>query len=1026
MVCRCRPTRTQLSLTLLSLLLAFVVRDVGADDPTETLFCVGTADSYAAEFGLARDGSGYAAFAEVFPEPVEFIVGASRPIEWPFVHPSARDSWAGGKPHTFSIHFTADIAHPEPLYLILGLAGAHPAEPSRVTVSAAGVELPSQTAPAGAANVVGSPRERGEPQTMIFAIPSGTIRPGNNVLTIRLDEGSWIVYDYVALRSVAAPLDLAAGASPDLLAQLRGGPMRQVEEVVFAVRQRGKDGHWYANFGYYANSEVEQSYFQPHQSGGKLVTYGEGGRLCRLNLDTGAATTILEDCTGGIRDPVVSYDAGKVLFSYRKGDSENYHLYEVNSDGSNLRQLTDGPFDDIEPCYLPDDSIVFVSSRCKRWVNCWVTQVAVLHRCDADGSNIRPISGNLEHDNTPWVLPDGRILYQRWEYVDRSQVDYHHLWTTNPDGTGQMVYYGNLHPGVVMIDAKPIPGSKKVVAVFSPGHGANEHDGFLTIVDPSNGPDDRSQALSFSRTPHFRDPWAFSPEAFLAACGTQLVVMNDLGEAQSIYQLSQEDIQAGLECHEPRPLIARPREQLIPPRVDGTSDSGTLVLMDIYRGRNMTGIRRGDIKKLLVMESLPKPINYTGGMDPLTYGGSFTLERVLGTVPVEEDGSAHMQLPALRSLFFVALDEDDVAVKRMQSFVTVQPGEVTGCVGCHEQRHETFLPRYNLEALQRPPSQIAPIDGVPDVFDFPRDIQPILNQLCVDCHDYERTERGGPYAGNVVLSGDHGPMFSHAYFAMTVQRLFSDNRNDPKSNLAPRSVGSAASRILKMLDGSHYDVVADARQRQVLRLWIDAGAPYPGTYAALGCGAIGGYQQNAQVNTDFDWPTTVAGAEVIQRRCAACHQGDNVLPQALSDERDVSFWRFSLHDPRLKLSRHIVFNLTRPEKSLLLLAPLARQAGGWGSCQDISGNVAEVFADTQDAGYQILLAMVVAGQAELAKMKRFDMPGFQPPPPYLREMRRFGILPADERDVESADGYALDRKYWQSLWYRPSAPAPQN
>ena len=159
-------------------------------------------------------------------------------------------------------------------------------------------------------------------------------------------------------------------------------------------------------------------------------------------------------------------------------------------DGSGLRQLTDGPYDDIEPAYLPDGGIVFVSSRCRRWVNCWLTQVAVLHRCDADGSNLRALSANVEHDNTPWPLPDGRVLYQRWEYVDRSQVDYHHLWTANPDGTAQMVYYGNLHPGIVMIDAKPIPGTPKVVAIFSPGHGHREHDGAITVVDPRYGPDD--------------------------------------------------------------------------------------------------------------------------------------------------------------------------------------------------------------------------------------------------------------------------------------------------------------------------------------------------------------------------------------------------------------------------------------------------------------------------------------------------------------------------------------------------------
>ncbi|MCP5518680.1 MAG: hypothetical protein H7A45_15630 [Verrucomicrobiales bacterium] len=120
--------------------------------------------------------------------------------------------------------------------------------------------------------------------------------------------------------------------------------------------------------------------------------------------------------------------------------------FEIGVDGTNLRQLTDGPYDDYEPIHLPDGDLLFVSTRCRRWVNCWTTQVGTIHRSDPDGGHIRAISANTEHDNTPWMLPDGRVLYTRWEYVDRSQVEFHHLWSMNPDGTGQTVYYGNLRP----------------------------------------------------------------------------------------------------------------------------------------------------------------------------------------------------------------------------------------------------------------------------------------------------------------------------------------------------------------------------------------------------------------------------------------------------------------------------------------------------------------------------------------------------------------------------------------------------
>ena len=217
--------------------------------------------------------------------------------------------------------------------------------------------------------------------------------------------------------------------------------------------------------------------------------HGERGRLCRLNLRTKELTTLIDDPEGAVRDPQVHYDGKKILFSYRKGGELNYNLCEIDIDGRNLRRLTDDQWDDIEPTYLPDGRIMFCSSRCKRWVNCFLTQVGTVYACDGDGSNIRMISSNNEHDNTPWPMPDGRVIYTRWEYVDRSQMGFHHLWAMNADGTNQTVFFGNLYHDWLMIDAKPIPGTdNQIVAVFSPNHGRQEHAGVITVVSPKDGP----------------------------------------------------------------------------------------------------------------------------------------------------------------------------------------------------------------------------------------------------------------------------------------------------------------------------------------------------------------------------------------------------------------------------------------------------------------------------------------------------------------------------------------------------------
>ncbi|MHB1036772.1 MAG: HzsA-related protein [Pirellulales bacterium] len=769
---------------------------------------------------------------------------------------------------------------------------------------------------------------------------------------------------------------VAAGAAPEpqpapgkMLQTFLDGPMAGTNELVFAARPSGTDPHWYANFAYWS-SEPDRK------------MYAEGGRLCRLNLRTGELRLLVDDPAGGVRDPCVHYDGKRILFSYRKGGEACYHLYEINADGSGLVQLTDGPDDDIEPIYLPDGGILFCSSRCRRFVNCWHTRVANLYRSDADGKNIRVVSSNNDHDNTPWVLADGRVLYMRWEYVDRSQVHFHHLWTVNPDGTGQMTWFGNEYAGIVMLDAKPIPGTSKAVVSFSPGHGRVEHLGAVTVVDPARGPDMMSAAKRISKDDNYRDPYAFSEDCFLVANPSGIFVMDGAGRIELVYRLPAADRR--LECHEPRPLAPHPREPVLHSRIDPAQDSGRLVLEDIYAGRNMAGVRRGEIKKLLVLEQLPEPVHFSGGMEPLTLGGTFTMARILGTVPVEPDGSAYMELPALRSMFLVALDENDLSVKRMQSFVTLQPGEKTGCVGCHEQRSRAPHFKAELMATKRSPSRLVAIEDAPEVFDFSRDIQPLLDKHCVACHSAEK------YEGRVDLTSDRTAWYTQSYLAITRLGLVADGRNQPYGNRPPRSIGSSASRLMKLIDGSHYGAAFSAHERKLVRLWIETGATYPGTYAALGCGM-------------YDVAVPLAA---IQKRCLGCH---GAVPPA--PERTLVAAKFT----DMPYPTQTLFNLTRPEKSLILRAPLAKEAGGLGLCGE------KVFADPSDAQYREILAAVLAAAERLKSEKRFDMPGFRPNEHYIRELQRFGILPRDLSPEQPIDFYAADRAYWRSFWYRPPA-----
>ena len=185
--------------------------------------------------------------------------------------------------------------------------------------------------------------------------------------------------------SAGRPLSPAGGpALVEKALQAMGG----AEEIVFAVRELCSATQCYATFGVYSNEP-------------KFVHAPDGSRLCKLNLRTRQVTVLLDDPKGGVRDPRVHYDGGKILFSYRKGGTHHYHLCEINTDGSGFRQLTFGDWDDVDPAYLPDGGIIFASSRGSRFVPCNRVQVAILYRMDADGGNMQCLSASTSARRPP-------------------------------------------------------------------------------------------------------------------------------------------------------------------------------------------------------------------------------------------------------------------------------------------------------------------------------------------------------------------------------------------------------------------------------------------------------------------------------------------------------------------------------------------------------------------------------------------------------------------------------------------------
>jgi len=759
----------------------------------------------------------------------------------------------------------------------------------------------------------------------------------------------------------------------------------ECDDIIFVQRGEYADPHWYANIAYFCDNENQPA-------------YTSGAQLCKLNLKTGRVSILLEADTGCIRDPKVHYDAKKIIFSWRKDNSQHYHLYEMNVDGSGLRQITSGPFDDYEPEYLPDGGIVFVSTRARRWVGCWKTQVGTIHRCDGDGGNIVALSCNIEHDNTPAVLPNGQILYMRWEYVDRSQVEFHHLWTMNPDGTGQAVYYGNETPWGVFLDCRAVPGDDRVIGIYSPGHGRRDHYGWLSFFSTRYGPDD-PQGLEHVEFTWGRstlaDPWPMSADTILAADlhKSRIIIAEktqDKYTARILYEIRNNNRKWIVQS--PRPVLARAREKVIAARSRPGSPTGRQVMIDIYDSRGMKGVKRGEIKKLLVIETLAKPVNFSGGPDTLSWLGSFNLERILGTVPVEPDGSAYFELPANRPVFYVALDENNLSVKRMQSFTCVMPGETVTCLGCHETRRHSrtsFGDAGRIMALQREPSPITPVPGAPDVPDFARDVQPVLDKYCIRCHNARDRK------GRLSLEGDMGPTWSISYYSLIMRNQVADGRNG-HGNQPVRSLGSSASPLLGKLEGKHHGVKADYTDWIKVWAWTEAAAPFCGTYGGLRNGS----QQDTKIGV-FAGPA----AAIMQRRCHSCHDPGGKgragrIPEGYDQNRrkrqvkrpTAAHERIVLeNDPLRYYSWEVILNATRPEKSAVLMAPLTRDTGGWGIC-------GEVFKSKDDPDYRAL--------ARAAN---------------IREMVRFGILP-EGTTPDKVDAYETDRRYWRMLADQPNSP----
>ncbi|MCX6927564.1 MAG: DUF1080 domain-containing protein [Verrucomicrobia bacterium] len=707
------------------------------------------------------------------------------------------------------------------------------------------------------------------------------------------------------------------------------------------------------------------------------------------------AKTIFSDPQGCLYDLNLSFDAQTLYFSRRKSGEPYWHLYRIGVDGQGLRQLTDGPFYDIAPCPLPDGDIMFVSTRRGGYTLCQPGPASNLHRMWTDGSNIRCLSMNTLADFSPHMLPDGRVLFTRWEYVDRDLTFRQSLWTQNPDGTGYQLFFGNTIRDVgTFWQARPLPGrTDRVVATFAPHHGWPH--GAIGLITTHHGPEaPRGKGFAYitREFPHigdqavewsYRDPFPLSDQVFLVAYGgevnrSRLFLLDVFGNKRLLY----EDPSIG--CYNPLPLQPTPLPPLIAPQVPKQAEPlGTFLLADIYRG--LEGIERGRVKYLRVMEQVRKTedlVNRAFDQSPVMSYATYYAKRCWGTVPVEEDGSCYFHAPALREIYFQALDGEGRELQRMTSAAQVMPGQTVGCIGCHEHRAQAPPNQQPPLAARHPPRNLEQPSWAKDgIIDFPTVVQPVLDKYCVRCHS------GGNPDGGCDLSGDKTRLFSMAYdnllgrsrsyrqHNMETGEMLPSEQSKPKPLVhfywllrtpsavnRPLWTGSHASRLLDYVDTDHCERKIPLEDRQRIYAWIDADVPYYGTYAHshplspgrrdLCTDAVTG-KESAWFAKDFQG--------VYASRCESCH-GKYPNP---NDHSQI--W-----DGRLAW-----INLTRPQFSPALTAHLAKEAGGRGLSTTTNRPPTLIFRGISDPDYQTMRSAIGVGRQLMLANPEADMDGFK-------------------------------------------------
>lgn len=768
-------------------------------------------------------------------------------------------------------------------------------------------------------------------------------------------------------------------------------------------------------------SHVYVYHVEGYQPGGGLYVYSP-------DKDGGALRCIVDSPDGMIISADLSYDGKEIVFAWKKGGIErcnpvaqnedidrstpdnNYQIYRVNVDGTDLKQLTSGKSNNLDPCWLPDGGVAFISDRKPAYAYCYVVTSPVVYRMDHDGSHQKRLSANYLMDFTPSVLNDGRIIYTRWEYVDRAACPIQSLWTINPDGTGLTGYYGNrvISPGTFM-DAQPIPGTSTILSTVVNHNGSCR--GAIVEIDPSKGANAKEAVRNL--TPEidiyahrigggpwgngmldtgvngtYEKPCAIDEHRFLVSKGGAVQVRDFDANAATLLH-PQEGM--GFYCAQPirsmpRPplLGAEPGNKLAALPEDGSVSGAwaTVFMQDVYNGLE-PHVKRGEIKKIAVVQELEKS-TYTpqnnlspdghgmrniavfGFQFPLvSCGATYAPKKVWGFADVDADGGSAFKVPAEVPIYFMALDAEGRALQRMRSFTHLMPGEAQGCIGCHSDRNSSTPSISGHLRARDIPQDLQPPDWGVKGFSYPEIVQPVLDRHCIKCHN----AREQP--GDVDLSGDKTDFFNVSYDILARKGTQGEwnwaNHGSPSGSDYDKVRGmSPYTEWIWTINGAGHNILEIQPRR-----W---GSPASKLAEIV---RKGHPDKDGKPRTDvpdadrrrlFSWidlnvpyygTSSSDHKEQLGSRRMYPDKLDSVLNE-ISSRRCVECHGNGI--PRKFYTR-----MLEPANNSFMLAPLAKTAGGTEQCSQV------VFKSKSDPDYQKLMTVFLPMQEMLKKRPRADM-----------------------------------------------------